>query len=144
MGIRRDDTTGDTLMSTSNARFDLPPQPTSPEIARRLTGALLEAWGAPAERRDDVVMLISEVVSNAVEHVGGEASFELTLVHSGDWLRVGLTDGSSIPPMVRELDRRAVRGRGMQLVAAIADRWGVEQHHGGKTVWFTIRLDPHA
>ncbi|MFB9317625.1 ATP-binding protein [Cryptosporangium minutisporangium] len=127
-------------MTTSNARIDLPPAPGSPETARRITTSLLTAWGVATEHHTDVVLLVSEVVSNAVEHVGGESSFQLELSHSGDWLRVALTDGSSVRPMVRQLDHRAARGRGMQLVEHIADRWGAEDHHGGKTVWFTVRV----
>ena len=125
-------------MSTSNARIDLPPRADSPEHARRITQSLLHAWQVPAERHLDIVLLVNEVVANAVEHVGGEASIQLELSQSEDWVRVALTDGSSIRPMVRELDHRAPRGRGMQLVEALSQDWGVEDHHGGKTVWFTI------
>jgi hypothetical protein len=43
-----------------------------------------------------------------------------------------------VRPLVRELDVTAARGRGMRLVAGIADRWGVEPHSGGKRVWFDL------
>ena len=49
-----------------------------------------------------------------------------------------MADGSSVRPVVRELDADRPRGRGLQLVQAIADRWGAEDHHGGKRVWFEL------
>jgi two-component sensor histidine kinase len=125
-------------VTTSNARVDLPPRTDAPLLARRITDCLMVAWDVPTDRRLDILLLVSEVVSNAVEHVGGETNLQLELSQSDTWLRFALTDGSSIRPIVRALDHRAARGRGMQLVEALADKWGVDDHHGGKTVWFTV------
>src|SRR5689334_1812348 len=113
-------------MNTSNAHVDLPPRADSPEHARRITESVLRAWRVPAERHTDIVLLVSEVVSNAVEHADGGTRLELKLSHSADTLRVALTDGSSIQPVVRLLDPNAHRGRGMQLVEMLSDRWGVD------------------
>jgi anti-sigma regulatory factor (Ser/Thr protein kinase) len=118
-------------MSTLNARVDLPPTPTPIAVraARRMVSELLTGWEAD-QRGADVALLVSEVVTNAVDHAGGEASLELELSLSQGWLRVSLADGSSIRPQIRELDPTdpCPRGRGMRLVERIAHRWGCEDH----------------
>jgi anti-sigma regulatory factor (Ser/Thr protein kinase) len=112
----------DPLVSTLNARVDLRPTPNAVRAARRLVSELLTGWDAD-RRGADVALLVSEVVTNAVDHAGGEASLELSL--SQGWLRVSLADGSSIRPQIRELDPTdsCPRGRGMRLVERIAHRW---------------------
>src|SRR3712207_3068686 len=121
-------------MSTLTARLALPPIPSSARTARRVVGELLAAWSAP-HYHDDAALVIGELVANVVDHVGGEASLVVELTLSDQWLRVVVADGSSIHPIIQELAGHEPRGRGMQLVAALAARWGCEDHHGGKRVW---------
>ena len=122
-------------MSTLTASVDLRPEPRSVPAARHLVSALLGGWGA-RQSPEDVALLVTEVVTNVVDHVGGESVLTLELALSDDWLRISVADGSAVRPVVRELDGEEPRGRGMRLVQAIADRWGAEDHHGGKRVWF--------
>ncbi|MBB3085083.1 ATP-binding protein [Geodermatophilus sabuli] len=124
-------------MSTLSAVIDLTPAPPSVRVARRLVQDLLQAWRAPHDT-EDATLLTTEVVANVIDHVGGEASFTLEVTLSDEWLRIAVVDGSAVQPLVRELDVTAARGRGMRLVAGIADRWGVEPHSGGKRVWFDL------
>lgn len=124
-------------MSTFSATVDLPPTAGSVPTSRRLVVDLLTTWGAPHDT-GDAALLVSELVANVVDHVRGEASFTLEVTLSGDWLRVSAADGSAIRPVVRELEEGSPRGRGMRLVAEIADRWGVEDHDGGKLVWLEL------
>jgi hypothetical protein len=70
--------------------------------------------------------------------VGGEANLALEVAAAEDWLRISVADGSSVRPVVRELSKDRPRGRGLRLVQAIAHRWGSEDHHGGKRVWFEL------
>ena len=63
----------------------------------------------------------------------------LELQLSDRWLRIGVVDGSSIRPVVQELSMDRPRGRGMRMVQQIADRWGADDHLGGKRVWFELR-----
>ena len=123
-------------MSSFSARIDLPPTVASVPLARRIVRDVLRTWEAPHDR-EDAELLVTELVANVVDHVGGDVlTLELTL--GGAWLRIGVVDGSAIRPVIRELSIAAERGRGMQLVAAIADRWGAEDHDGGKRVWFVM------
>jgi hypothetical protein len=124
-------------MSSFAASFDLLPRPSNVPLARRLVTDLMQAWQAPHDR-SDAALLVTELVSNVVDHVGGEASFSIEVTLADAWLRIAVVDGSAVRPVVRELSNERLRGRGMQLVATIAERWGVEDHDGGKRVWFEL------
>ncbi|MGY1638987.1 ATP-binding protein [Geodermatophilus sp. SYSU D00742] len=124
-------------MSTFSAVIDLTPAPRSVRVARSLVQVLLDAWGARHDPQD-AALLTTEVVTNVVDHVGGDASFTLEVTLSDQWLRIAVVDGSAVQPLVRELDVAGARGRGMRMVAGIADRWGVEPERGGKRVWFEL------
>jgi hypothetical protein len=78
------------------------------------------------------------IEEGGARHVVGEASFTVELTLAGEWLRLSVADGSAVRPVVRQLDGSAPRGRGMRLVGHIADRWGVEDHEGGKRVWLEL------
>ena len=125
-------------MSTLTARVDLPPASGSVPAARHLVREVLRAWRAPQDD-GDVALLVTELVANVVDHVGGESVLSLELEYSDGWLRIAVADGSAVRPVVGELRGDQPRGRGMQIVAAIADDWGVEDADGGKRVWFVLR-----
>jgi anti-sigma regulatory factor (Ser/Thr protein kinase) len=124
-------------MSSFSASVDLPPDVASVPHARHLVLGLLRTWRAPHDH-DDAALLVTELVSNVIDHVGGEASLTVELTLADRWLRISVADGSSVLPVVRELSRERPRGRGLRLIQAIADRWGVEERHGGKKVWFDM------
>ena len=125
-------------MSTHTATIDLPPAPGSVPAARHLLLEILRAWGAPHDR-DDAALLVTELVANVIDHVAGESGLTLEMALSDGWLRISVADGSSVRPVARELEDEQPRGRGLLLVKAIADRWGSEDHCGGKRVWFELR-----
>ncbi|SNR95314.1 Anti-sigma regulatory factor (Ser/Thr protein kinase) [Geodermatophilus pulveris] len=124
-------------MSTLVASVDLHPVPPSVPVARHLVRDLLHAWGAPHDA-EDAALLVTELVANVVDHVAGEASFTLHVTLAERWLRISVADGSALRPVVRDLQVSAQRGRGMRLVEAIADRWGIEERGDGKCVWFEL------
>lgn len=102
--------------------------------------AVLDSWGLPRYASDDAVLVVSELVTNAVVHGKDESSLELEVVFGDAWLRISLTDGSAIRPMARDAASGDENGRGMAIVSALADRWDVEDHEGGKRIWFEIDL----
>ena len=124
-------------MSTVSAGIDLPPTALSISAARHVVLELLSVWGTPQDR-DDAALLVTELVANVVDHVGGEECLTLELTSSEGRLRIAVRDGSSVRPVVHELSRDRPRGRGLLMVQEIADRWGSEDDQGGKRVWFEL------
>ncbi len=116
----------------------LPPTPAAPAQARARTKAVLREWGIDAAETLDVVeLVISELVTNAVRHAGRAGAPTLHLeVNRG--LLIAVADGSAIAPIIRELDDTSESGRGMSIVTALVDDWGVEPWGDGKRVW--VRL----
>jgi anti-sigma regulatory factor (Ser/Thr protein kinase) len=108
-------------------------------------GQVLAAWAAESFC-EDATLLVSELVTNVVRHVAGPLTMrlEVALTDSGPsdggrterGLRVAVVDRSPAPPVVGA--RGPAGGYGLGLVVAIADRWGSEEHRGGKRVWFEL------
>ena len=104
-----------------------------PFAARRATRAFLDGRVDPP-MCDDVLLVVSELVTNAVVHAGTDLTVRLQI--SSSRLRVEVTDTAAQLPVMRDLDHVAERGRGMRIIARVADRWGVEPvGDRGKTVW---------
>ena len=117
----------------------LPDRPTSAGLARRL---LRNALRGEAQQHviDDVELMVSELVGNSFSHGGATCVLSLSRP-SHDVFRVAVTDWSQDVPRVEPHDIDAPRGRGLQLIATLAQRWGHDHHPGlGKTVWFEVPL----
>lgn len=111
----------------------LPAEPSSAREARVVLAEAMVAEGFEA-RVYDAELAISEVVTNAVLH--GREPIRLRIVVEGDGIRVQVHDGSPVSPAFSMIDPTAVTGRGLMLVSAVADCWGVDPDDTGKTVWF--------
>jgi anti-sigma regulatory factor (Ser/Thr protein kinase) len=125
------------IVAQWRASVDVPATSRGPAAARRVVSALLPAWELE-DLTDDAMLVVSELVSNAVQHAPGTDSFELELVRRTNGLRIALADGTSVQPIISELTDDHPDGRGLVIVAALASRWGSEEHHGGKRVWVDI------
>lgn len=90
------------------------------------------------DEADAVVLAVSELVTNAVEHAG--TRIELRAGTDGDCLRIEVADGSGDLPREGRPQPGDVGGRGLLLVKQLADRWDVTTTSTGKTVWFERRL----
>ncbi len=88
---------------------------------------------------DDALIMISEVVTNAVRHT--RDVLQLLIVVTGQSLRVEVTDDNPVVPTVPPVDLDGTGGRGLFIVDRLADCWGVTPTASGKTVWFEISLD---
>ncbi|MFI5494231.1 SpoIIE family protein phosphatase [Actinoplanes sp. NPDC051859] len=110
-------------------------EPVSAPSARRFAADLLTAWGQ--ERLlNDALLLLDEVVTNAIQHTGGDVLVELRLA-DGVWVEV--TDSSDRPPAQQAADADSEGGRGLLIVARLAEDWGTETvPSGGKKVWFHL------
>lgn len=93
----------------------------------------------PAPVLDDVLLLVTELVANAVRH--GRGPVTLTLVPREDGVRVEVTDASPTRPRPRDKGLEAESGRGLHIVDALASRWGsMPRETTGKTVWFELDI----
>ena len=122
--------------SPQESRTALPGQATSAAEARRFVAARLADAGLDG-MIDTAVLLVSELVANAVLH----AHTDLVLVVRIDdeLATVEVHDGSVGAPTVKDYSSLSGTGRGLVLVEALADGWGTERTHGGKFVWFELR-----
>ena len=113
--------------------------PTAAFTAREMLGARLGEAVSP-ERLHDVLLLTTELVTNAVLHagVGEDATLELYVATMPDRMRVSVNDpGGATKPSVQDLDPTVPGGMGLFLVEQISDRWGVEEG-SGCDVWFEL------
>jgi anti-sigma regulatory factor (Ser/Thr protein kinase) len=120
------------------AVHDVAPGPAGVSGARRFLRSTLDAWGVDDETTYTAALCLSELVTNAVIHA-----------HTGSVVRI-ILDGGVLTTTVRDLGSREpgsqeplddplrVHGRGLQLVDALATRWGSELDNVGTTVWFVL------
>jgi anti-sigma regulatory factor (Ser/Thr protein kinase) len=117
---------------------------------RRFAGELPSVTGArrfvaeelvrtPKPLLDSVELMVTELASNCVVHAVAE--FEVCIERAGKSLRVEVTDSGRGMPVLQHPDVSDLRGRGLVIVKALADDWGVVWPAGetGKMVWFTVR-----
>jgi anti-sigma regulatory factor (Ser/Thr protein kinase) len=113
------------------------------ERARAARAFVSEVLGPGHPRGDVAVLLVSEVFGNSVRHSGSAAPGETVTVavRAGDGIvRVEVTDRAGPgTPELRPADRDAEGGRGLQLVAALASRWGSRRRGGRIVTWFEVR-----
>ncbi|MFI8944141.1 ATP-binding protein [Streptomyces syringium] len=112
------------------------PDPVRVSQIRRITAAFLRHWAVPAPLIHDVVVVVSELVTNAIQH--GRGTVRLRIRHTGDELRVEVTDDNAAPARMRAAGDEDVCGRGLSLVAALVHEWGVGED--GRTTWATVRV----
>jgi len=118
----------------------LPPTAQSASVSRRFLAGHMVAWGVRADRREDALLLVDELVANAVRHAQGPVGVTVTLVEN--LLRVSVSDDSHRDPVLQRPGAESTSGRGLMLVDLLADRWGVNPAADdlGKSVWFEISL----
>ncbi|MBW8482989.1 ATP-binding protein [Actinomadura parmotrematis] len=116
--------------------------PAAPAALRRLAAARLRAWGLDAIAAD-VLLVVSELATNAVRASGAGTLVGLRLMVWRAVLSVEVYDGSTAPavpappPAVPE---DAESGRGLAIVAALARHWGQRRDPDGKTVYALLDL----
>ncbi len=127
-----------------HSTFSVPLQsdPSSPAIARARAVGFVEAW-ASEQLRMTLSLLTSEIVTNAVVHGGSNICLELSVLPAYA-VRVEVFDASLDLPEVRNPPPDGESGRGLQLVAALANDWGARRRLDGKVVWFELHDQPHA
>lgn len=90
----------------------------------------------------DVILMVSEVVTNACVHTVGPLEFRLDC--TAERLRVEVTDPSPRPPVLRRPEPGALGGQGLRMVDRLARAWGYEPRGPGKAVWLEVACPPGA
>ncbi|NAS22156.1 ATP-binding protein [Herbidospora sp. NEAU-GS84] len=111
--------------------------------ARRFVTHCLRTWPIA----DSAELIVSELATNAIRHTasscfGGQFLVSIQAEHDQVWLGVVDEGGQGAPHLRPDSDDES--GRGLLLVASLADNWGVYGDHTGRTVWALLKLDPMA
>jgi len=119
----------------------LPAVPLSVSIARHAVGDLLhDADAVPAVVVEDVLLLVSELVTNAVLHAGTDTRVAAS-VRDGRVVVAVSDDDPHHAPFLADRGSMASNGRGLLLVDALASDWGIELMDESKVVWFEASYD---
>lgn len=111
-------------------------EPRADEVlaARHFVSSALRLWDVDC---DDAALLVSELATNAVLHARSE--FEVTIIAREDRVRVEVSDDNSRLPSMTVVPADAYSGRGLMIVQALSEAWGVEAKAAhGKTIWFEM------
>lgn len=87
-------------------------------------------------RAEDIELAASELVTNAIRHA--KTPFELSIHVAPQQVRLEVTDASPVIPVPFEAPRRR---HGLHIVDALAERWGIQEVDGGKTVWAEFSVE---
>ncbi len=110
-------------------------EPTEVAALRRIMRLHLGIWGLQ-EVVDDAQLCVSELVSNVINHVGPGTPATLAVSMNGVHLRIEVHDPDTRAlPTLLAATSEAESGRGMTLVNAVAERWGVQLHATRKVTW---------
>ena len=110
-------------------------RPASVRKARCFTADVLADDGVEASVIEVAVLLVSELVTNAVVHARGPIC--LTVHTDAHWVRIEVEDPGHRRPVLRAATLDAVDGRGLLVVDKLATDWGTEQR-ATQIVWFEI------
>ncbi len=119
------------------SHIHLQPVPAAARQARRFVQST--ATSLAPDKLDDVLVLTSELVTNAVLHA--RTPLELGVILTEDAVLICVADGTLVTPQMPESSEGRENGRGIMMIRALADDWGVEPSEGrpGKVVWFLLR-----
>jgi hypothetical protein len=121
----------------------------SVRVARDFAAATMRRWGI-GERSDDVVVVVSELLTNALRYtvpcpgaVWPRWPVRLGLLQPGPWLLCAVSDPSDEVPVPKDAGWFGESGRGLHVVASLCDQWGCTQPGPkGKVVWAMFATGP--
>jgi signal transduction histidine kinase len=115
---------------------------TTPRAARQFAvvrlGSVLDAPPDGPGVVDDIALIVSELVSNAVNAHASIVTVDLT-VHR-DHVRVAVSDDAAGVPVMLNPSPQAAGGRGLRIVEQLSRKWRVDPTHRGKRVWAEVPL----
>lgn len=116
----------------TQANFDPIPQ----SVPQARSFVLSQGWTSDEDNRAKLATLTSEIVTNVVLHA--RTPFVVRVTGNSSCIRVAVADGNTQPVVVKTHGPTSPTGRGIHIVKALADRWGVDETAAGKTVWFEL------
>jgi len=116
--------------------WDTTPPPGEVALVRECVAEQLSGWGVHGEAAEPTLLVITELLTNAIEH--GHPPVRLLVGATGETVRVEVHDGAPAAPRRRPRDPYELRGRGLHLVDALSLRWSWTNGPTGKTVWAEI------
>jgi len=98
--------------------------------------------GIRPELAGEIAVMVSELTTNSVRHAA--ADFSVAIDRTPETIRIAVTDNGPGRPEVRSPEPTEPSGRGLQIVRALSDDWGIAAHDDGhgKTVWFSVATRP--
>ncbi|WP_095935036.1 ATP-binding protein [Streptomyces sp. Tue6028] len=129
-------------MQVLQVQLEIRPDPAEVGRARRWARSRLAGSGIGADEplAETLILLVSELVTNAVVHTGCPAVLRLSLPDGCEaaTVRLEVADTSARPPIPRHAEGDETNGRGLELVDGLADRWGWNAEGAGKRIWCEV------
>ncbi len=119
--------------ASRRAQRSLPAQPMSVPLARSWAEGWLADTEVSAEAADGILLVLSELVTNAVRQ--GDGPVRVTLEVRPGAVLIEVFDTGHRMPLVSDADPESTGGRGLHLIDAVCEKWGVREELEGKTVW---------
>ena len=119
----------------------LPASNESVRTGRHATRVVLSAWRL-SRLEENAVLVVSELLTNAVRHARDTDAIELDLHATRAWLRIEIQDRDRQWPRPRVLNELSESGFGFVLIDALAAKWGVRETETGKAVWAELDIQP--
>jgi two-component sensor histidine kinase len=115
-------------------------EPASAARIRSAIAADLEQRAVAAGAVDDVILVASELVGNAILHTSADDDLDVSWDVESDCVTITVRDDSDAEPLLRRANETDTHGRGLTIVAALSADWGVAHTGRGKRVWAQIPL----
>ncbi|MFE9398514.1 ATP-binding protein [Streptomyces flavidovirens] len=128
-------------MQVLQVQLEVGADPAEVGRARRWARSRLAGSGIRVDEplAETLILLISELVTNAVVHTGCPAVLRMLFGAADDGtVRVEVADASACPPKPRHAEGDDTNGRGLELVDGLADRWGWQSEGAGKRIWCEV------
>ncbi|RZU24669.1 ATP-binding protein [Streptomyces sp. BK239] len=114
--------------------------PSEISLLRRAAAKQLSRWGVSAAA-EEAELLVTELATNVLKHVGEGAAATLVLERRDGRLRVEMHDRSETVPVLRAGGWESECGRGLHMLEALTEDWGTALTAVGKSVWCEVRVD---
>ena len=127
--------------SEVSASVSVPHERLGVRIARHRFADQLQAAGVPPDQSQDAMLVLSELVSNAIKHAAPLPSGEITVRWQvdRDVLHIEITDGGAgTRPRAAAAALSAAGGRGLEIVRSVSTQWGVTEGEDCVTVWAEV------